>query len=295
MSDHKAQKHLCVLRDIKERKQAQEALRVSERSKSVLLSHLPGMAYHCRNDSDWTMLFASEGCFALTGYLPGSPLKKRDLSFNDLIQPDYRQLLRREWDRILALKIPFRHEYEITTAACEYKWVLEMGQGIYNAQGEVETLEGLVIDITESKRHLAQIQRMNNHDFLTGLYFRGYFEEAKNRLDTPECHPLSAIIADINGIRMLNNAFGYELGGRVIARTAVILQRCRKGDILARTGGDEFAILLLCTGQEGAYRLAQERVYREKRSKAEAMEEIMNNSGTQFDPAIVEIFSLCMR
>ncbi len=259
MSDSQAQKHLCILHDIQERKQAQKALRESERSKSVLLSHLPGMAYRCLNDSEWTMQFVSEGCFALTGYLPDCLLHNRDLSFNDLIHPDYREPLRKEWDRVLTMKVPFRHEYEIITAAGEHKWVLEMGQGIYSTQGGVEALEGIVIDITESKRQLAQIQHMNDHDFLTGLYSRKYFDEAKRRLDAAGCYPLSVIIADINGIRMLNNAFGYELGDRVIAQIAKILQHCcREGDILARTGGDEFGILLPYTDQEESYRLVQQ-------------------------------------
>ena len=258
LSNSKEQKHLCILYDIQARKQAQEDLKESERSKSVLLSHLPGMAYRCLNDKDWTMQFVSEGCFELTGYPPESLLFNRDITFNDLIEPRYHSYLRSEWDRVLALKDTFRCEYQIITAGGDPKWVLEMGQGIYDTHGQVEALEGIVIDITESKRQLSQIQHLNNHDFLTGIYSRKYFEEAKRQLDHTDYYPLSIIIADINGIRMLNNAFGYEQGDMVIAQIAGILKRCcRKDDIIARTGGDEFGILLPCTGQEESYRIAQ--------------------------------------
>ncbi len=258
MSDDTAKHHVCILHDIQDSKQTQEALKESERSKSVLLSHLPGMAYRCLNDKDWTMLFVSEGCLALTGHPPESLLYNRNLSYNDLILPEYRESLRSEWTRLLALKAPFRYEYEIITAAGERKWVLEMGQGIFSPQGGVEALEGIVVDITGSKRQLAQIQHMNEHDVLTGLYSRRYYEEARRRMDAEGCLPLSIIIADINGIRMLNNAFGYEKVDRVIAQVAKMMQECcREGDILARTGGDEFGVLLPYTDQEESYRLAR--------------------------------------
>ncbi|MFA6863580.1 MAG: PAS domain S-box protein, partial [Dysgonamonadaceae bacterium] len=91
--------HLCLLEDISARKAAEESLKESERSKSVLLSHLPGMAYRCSYDPDWTMHFVSDGCMELTGYSPESLLNNRDLSFNDLIAPEYSDRLWNEWKR----------------------------------------------------------------------------------------------------------------------------------------------------------------------------------------------------
>ena len=136
---------ICLVQDITERKRLEEELLESERSKSVFLSNLPGMAYRCNNDCHWTMQFVSAGCYQLTGYTADDLLYNRKLSFNDIIVPEYREAIRTEWQRTLAERLPFRYEYEITTAKGERKWVLEMGQGAYDEQGEVIALEGIIL------------------------------------------------------------------------------------------------------------------------------------------------------
>lgn len=168
--------HICLAQDISKRKEIEKALAESERSKSVLLSHLPGMAYRCNYDREWTMYFVSEGCFELTGYTPENLLYNKDLSFNSLIAPDYRDLLWKEWERTLAKRLPFKYEYEIITANGERKWVLEMGQGIYGEQGEVEALEGIILDISDRKEIENNLRHNHEHDRWTGLYNRNYLE-----------------------------------------------------------------------------------------------------------------------
>ena len=239
--------------DITDHNMALKALRESERSKAVLISHIPGLAYRCQYDKSWTMKFLSDGCTKLTGYQPEVLIDNKDLSYNDLICMEYREAVWSEWTRVLERKESFTYEYEIITAAGERKWVWEMGQGIYNNSGDIAALEGIVLDITESKRRFNQIQYMNDHDFMTGLYNRKYFEEEKERLDQEKCFPLSIIIADINGVRLINDAFGHAEGDRIIKETAGILRsRCREKDVMARTGGDEFSILLPDTDLEEA-------------------------------------------
>lgn len=132
-------------------------LKESERSKSVILANLPGLAYKCNYDRDWTMQFVSEGCFALTGYNPESLLYNRELSYNHIISPEYRDIIWNEWDRIIHEKKVFKHEYPIITASGEDKWVYEQGQPIYSENGEILCLEGLLIDITDKK--IAQDER----------------------------------------------------------------------------------------------------------------------------------------
>ena len=249
-SEHSG-KYLCLIKDITEQIEAQKALQESERSKAVLLSHLPGMAYRCYYDKDWTMQFVSDGCFSLTGYQPESLLYNRELSYNDLIAPEYRDIVWREWARVVDQKQPFRYEYKIIPASGNRKWVLEMGQAVYDEEGNVEALEGIIIDITDQKMREAQIQYMGDHDYMTGLYNRRYFEEMKVQMDAVDSLPLSIVVADINGVRLINDAFGHGEGDRVIIETAYVLRGCcRKGDILARTGANEFSILMPGTGTE---------------------------------------------
>lgn len=250
--------HLCLIQDINDRKLTEQALSESERSKSVLLSHLPGMAYRCSHDENWTMEFLSDGCLELTGYKPESLIHNKEISFSQLILPEYKDCIWQEWERVLALREQFKYEYEIVTAQGEKKWVWEIGQGIFDENERLISLEGIVIDITESKRSQTHIQYLNDHDVTTGLYNRIYYEKVKNELDKEEYLPLSIIISDINGVRLVNDAFGYQEGDRLIVETAKIIQACcRDKDIVARTGGDEFTILMPNTSREQAYQIVK--------------------------------------
>lgn len=248
--------HLCILEDITERKRIEQALQESERSKAVLLSHLPGMAYRCQYDPAWTMEFVSEGCEMLTGYKPENLLGNRDVSYNDLIAPEYRSLLWAEWAQVLQQSRTFRYEYEIITRGGERKWVLELGQFIYGADQSVLALEGIVIDISELKMREAQISYLHKHDFLTGLYNRVHCAAEKQRLAKPAYFPLSLVICDINGVRLVNDAFGPAEGDRLIVAVSRILQSLiRENDVCSRTGGDEFMLLLPHTTEAEAIAL----------------------------------------
>jgi len=100
-------------------------------------------------------------------------------------------------------------------------------------------------DFSEKKERQRKVEYLSYHDQLTGLYNRRYFEEESTRLDTKRNLPLSVIFGDVNGLKIINDAFGHSQGDQLIQMVAEILKAvCRADDIIARVGGDEFIILL---------------------------------------------------
>jgi len=101
--------------------------------------------------------------------------------------------------------------------------------------------------------NIKRIEKLTYKDSLTGLYNRRYFEEEMERLDTKRQLPISIIMADINGLKIINDSYGHEKGDHMLIETGKILkEELRDEDILARHGGDEFTILLPQTSYQEA-------------------------------------------
>ena len=114
-------------------------------------------------------------------------------------------------------------------------------KGRESALGKVAVL----IDITKRKEAQDGIKYLYFHDKLTGLYNRAFFDEQVKRLDTDRNLPLSIIMGDLNGLKLINDTFGLARGDRLLQDIAKILKdSLRKDSIIARFGGDEFIVLL---------------------------------------------------
>lgn len=216
--------HLLLIEDITSYKEGEEKLIESERSKSVLLSNLPGMAYRCKYDPDWTMQFVSDGCYELTGYAAQALLDNRDLSYNDMIKPEYRTILYQKWEEVIGQKNPFRYEYEITTATGETKWVLELGEGVYSETGEVEALEGLVLDISDRKTAEEKLRHTAEHDPWTGLYNRRYLEDLlASDAGQPQTEKRAIIGINLNTMYLLSLSYGFGYSQAALKNVAEML------------------------------------------------------------------------
>jgi PAS domain S-box-containing protein len=140
---------LGTARDITDLKKANEAVKENERKLQTLISNLPGMAYRCKNDKNWTMEFLSEGCYDITGYSNNEIIGNRIISFNDLIFPHDREYV---WDTIqeaIEKTQSYTLNYRILTKNNQIKWLWERGRAIFGDEHNVIALEGFISDITD--------------------------------------------------------------------------------------------------------------------------------------------------
>lgn len=224
---------LCLLFDISRRKKLELALFESERTKSILLSHLPGLAYRCDNDSNWTMRYVSDGCYSLTGYKPEELQNNKRIAYNEIISVKYRGQVRDKWELALSGKQRFQDEYEIITADGTSKWVLELAQGVFDKDGDLEDLEGIVLDITDRKKYEDQLLHYNEHDQWTGLFNRRAFEELLQNDAQASCPVRRAMIEiNLSSIQMLSITYGFDYAQEVTSRTVELFETFQNADRL---------------------------------------------------------------
>jgi diguanylate cyclase (GGDEF)-like protein len=119
---------------------------------------------------------------------------------------------------------------------------------LFNSNGGLVGAIETVRDITNIKEIETKLFYLSNHDNLTGLYNRNFFEEELTKIDPVLHYPLSILIADINGLKLINDAFGNSSGDEILRYAAnCIRKHCGPEDVAARWGGDEFIVLLFNT------------------------------------------------
>ena len=196
---------VVAIRDLSERRQAERELRESQRVLSTLMSNLPGMAYRCLMDTDWTMEVVSEGALALTGYAPEDLVANRVVSFGQLIHPDDRDEVQRIVEEAVREGTSFRMVYRIQPAQGPEKWVWEQGLGVYAPDGALQFLEGFITDVTEARRAEENARRL-----LIEQTAREAAQRAERRAD---------FLAEAS--RILSTTFDYASTLAELARLAV--------------------------------------------------------------------------
>ncbi|EGO63993.1 diguanylate cyclase domain-containing protein [Acetonema longum] len=186
---------------------------------------------------DQIVRFSSEGDCLEVMAAPAKEL--HGLSVEEIYPPDIAQLYRQGIQALRDSGHPQIFEYRLKTGAtvsdCEARLV---------ASAEDEIL-AIVRDVTERKKIEDQFHYLSLHDSLTGLYNRAYFQQEMRRLAGGRQLPVGIVVCDVDGLKLINDTLGHEHGDTLIIAVARILTECfRDSDVVARIGGDEFAILL---------------------------------------------------
>lgn len=139
-----------------------------------------------------------------------------------------------------------RVEIRLKAGGEQWKWISVRGSVVtWDEAGRPLRIAGMLTDIDQRKKWEEEVRYLSFHDKLTGLSNRVFFEKELENVCTAGPMPYALILGDLNGLKLTNDAFGHHEGDKLLTAMAGVLKECcRSGDIIARWGGDEFAIIL---------------------------------------------------
>ncbi len=242
--DLKPYKYVAFVQDITAQKEIELSLLESERSKSVFFENLPGMVYRCKYDKDWTMEFLSNGCTELTGYHPIEFINNSRISFNEIIAPEYSDLVSDKWEEAVKNKSIFNFEYEIITSENKRKWVLERGQAVYDKEGEVEVLEGVILDITEQKEAEKELILYSQYDRLTGLPNLHSLEKTLKEAFNQK-RKMAIVGLNVTTLHQVSVRYGFSYGQHLINRLGEALKSVSNKNIKLFSIYENYLALLI--------------------------------------------------
>jgi len=153
--------------DISELQQTEADLRDSERRYRTLVLNVPGAVYRCACDPEWTMQVISDAIQDISGYPPEDFVANRARSYASIIYPDDRAAVERIVHDGVARRRPYIIEYRVLHADGTLRWVWEKGRGVFDADGQLLCLDGVILDDTERKRAEEALRAVHHQLMLT--------------------------------------------------------------------------------------------------------------------------------
>lgn len=244
---------LSIVRDITEQKKTEEALRKSEETYRDIVNSSHDIIY--KMSANGTFIFLSPSVDKRLGY-PKEQLI--DKSFLEFVHPDDFEKCINVFAKIINGEQGREMEYRILHADGTWHWHSSNAIVIRDVEGNITGFQGIARDITENKRKEEEILYISQHDALTGLYNREFFNKCIKEIGNSNQSPISFVFADLDGLKKINDNEGHHVGDKLIQLAANIFKKvCRAEDIVTRWGGDEFIIILAKASSEDLRNVVQ--------------------------------------
>lgn len=244
---------ISIIDDITDRKNAERALKKSE-EKYRFLTEFTSDVIWVFNYTQNKFTYISPSIYQLRGLSTEEAMREK---LEDSMNQDSLALVRNSTRKnvksfIANPEAPNTYLIEIQQPCRngDLIWVEVSTKYRYHKSGDIEIV-GVSRNIDKRKKAEAEVLYLSYHDQLTGLYNRRFYEEELLRLDTPRNLPIALVMADVNGLKLINDAYGHQMGDKILKTFAEILRNeFRHDEIVSRVGGDEFVILFSKTDQK---------------------------------------------
>jgi diguanylate cyclase (GGDEF)-like protein/PAS domain S-box-containing protein len=192
---------------------------------------------------DGAIALCNRQAAALHGY--DSAMEMIGMNYFDLVAPEDREQVMAHADALLGGGVLRDQEYQILRRDGAHGYASISATSLLGPDGKPQAYIGVIRDIEERKQAEEQLRYISTHDALTGLFNRAYFETEMARLEPSRRFPVSIVVADVNGLKAVNDTLGHAAGDELLQKVALLLRSAfRAEDMVARIGGDEFCIIL---------------------------------------------------
>ncbi|WP_326511934.1 HD domain-containing phosphohydrolase [Clostridium intestinale] len=244
--------------DISKQKEVENALKASE-EKYRLITESTSDVIWVFNYTKYCFTYVSPSIKNLLGYTQEEAL---DITLEEFLTKDFLGDLDERFNKRIEVfledskqDVSYILEMKSIHKNGDLVWVETAGKYRLNNRNEIEIV-GVSRNISERKKAEEKIIYLSYHDQLTGIYNRRYYEEKITEIDKAENMPMTLVVADVNGLKLTNDAFGHLVGDKLLIYTAEVLNSVTKeNDIVARIGGDEFVLLLAKTDNRKAKKI----------------------------------------
>lgn len=235
--------YTLLVADISERKAAERLLLEAEARYRNLVETAHDLVFSVDPKGHWTYL--NNAVTDIYGYQQPDMLGRH---FSEFQAPESRERDAAAFEQLLAGKELLQYETVHLDQNGDRRYISFNARPTINHSGKVTQISGTARDITEQKQFEQELTYQAQHDTLTGLHNRSYFQSELERVISriarsgAEC---ALLYLDLDQFKYVNDTLGHAAGDRLLKECTDLLRKnIREGDLLARFGGDEFTILL---------------------------------------------------